>query len=515
MRLSSYFLSDIYIYFFSVYSILFFWFHNFEEAYIGEVSIIFFGCLSLAFLVKKIFNYFFEDKVKTNLITVIFLIMFFTYGHLFNVDGYLSFLRSIQIFNQSIGRYLYTLSFWIILFMIIVWAFHKSKRNFRQLEKIVKLNVFILVLFPISSLIMIQTKFFFNYTPSFYKVKRVNLKHKPNIYYIIFDAYARADVLKNIYNYNNENFIKALKKRGFFIADQSCSNYTMTHLSIPSSMNMEYLNSEQDWFSPFKMMKESKVLAFIKQQGYKTINIASGWGFTDRNYIVDLEVFRLFSCNFIYEFLHTTLLAPIHNYGIKLLQERRLRIGILDAFESLSKKWDLEPFFLFCHMVTPHEPHLFEKDSSPLISAKPTKATYLKQISFLNNKIIKVVDDILEHFNGNVIIIIQSDHGPNYNDSLCLAGKKKVSMQAIKERLSNLSLFYLPEGGSSILYPTITPVNIFRLIFNYYFGANFEKLEDISYWSDLSGQYMFKKVEPNRIEFEEIIESNFNSYKKK
>jgi hypothetical protein len=44
--------------------------------------------------------------------------------------------------------------------------------------------------------------------------------------------------------------------------------------------------------------------------------------------------------------------------------------------------------------------------------------------------------------------------------------------------------YYLPGSGKSKLYPSMTPVNSFRLIFDEYFGANYPLLQDKTYTTD-------------------------------
>ncbi len=53
-------------------------------------------------------------------------------------------------------------------------------------------------------------------------------------------------------------------------------------------------------------------------------------------------------------------------------------------------------------------------------------------------------------------------------------------------RTEILNAYYLPGDGSLSLYPGITPVNSFRVIFNSYFGTDYPILPDISY--NQSGQ---------------------------
>ena len=42
---------------------------------------------------------------------------------------------------------------------------------------------------------------------------------------------------------------------------------------------------------------------------------------------------------------------------------------------------------------------------------------------------------------------------------------------------------YLPSNKTNIFYENITPVNIFRVLFNNYFGTDLEILEDRSFFS--------------------------------
>src|SRR5512147_1694421 len=50
----------------------------------------------------------------------------------------------------------------------------------------------------------------------------------PDIYYLILDAHGRADVLQSMYGVDSSSFINFLKQSGFYVADQSHSNYIQT-----------------------------------------------------------------------------------------------------------------------------------------------------------------------------------------------------------------------------------------------------------------------------------------------
>jgi hypothetical protein len=58
-----------------------------------------------------------------------------------------------------------------------------------------------------------------------------------------------------------------------------------------------------------------------------------------------------------------------------------------------------------------------------------------------------------------------------------------------------LNAYYLP-GEESRLYPTITPVNTFRIILDAYFGQDYPLLPDVSRYSPIDNQYSYELI-PN------------------
>jgi hypothetical protein len=49
-------------------------------------------------------------------------------------------------------------------------------------------------------------------------------------------------------------------------------------------------------------------------------------------------------------------------------------------------------------------------------------------------------------------------------------------------------------GHNDLLYPAVTPVNFFRLVFNAYFGGKYDILEDVSYFSPVPKLYEFSEI---------------------
>ena len=106
----------------------------------------------------------------------------------------------------------------------------------------------------------------------------------------------------------------------------------------------------------------------------------------------------------------------------------------------------------------------------------------MNQAQFLNKKMLQAVDTILAESEVPPVIIIQGDHGP--------------WLQPNDKRMWILAALYFP-GHKDQLYPKITPVNFFRLVFNNYFDGKYELLRDVSYFSPVPKLYNFSPVPNN------------------
>ena len=188
----------------------------------------------------------------------------------------------------------------------------------------------------------------------------------------------------------------------------------------------------------------------------------------------------------------------------------RHRANIISIFDNLINLAQLNrnPKFVFAHIMSPHPPFVFGPNGESVMLEKrynnhdgdwlikPGRLTlaeyrngYRDQVMFINKKMKKTVDDILSNSRRPPIILILGDHGPRsevvWNDP------EKTNM---KECRANLSAYYLPRGGDKNLYPERTPVNIFAVIFNYYFGEKLDLLADRSYFHTMISSYKFYDV---------------------
>ena len=100
-------------------------------------------------------------------------------------------------------------------------------------------------------------------------------------------------------------------------------------------------------------------------------------------------------------------------------------------------------------------------------------------LKFSNKKIMQVVDELLADPEYSPVIIIQADHGYGFDIDM-----SELSKENLEQKMSIFSAYYLPGTEENLSDDVITPVNTFRIIFNSYFDADYDLLENKMYLID-------------------------------
>jgi hypothetical protein len=109
----------------------------------------------------------------------------------------------------------------------------------------------------------------------------------PDIYYLVLDGYARQDVLRDYFDYDNTEMIEGLRQRGFAVADQAIANYPFTLVSVNSTLNFSYLGellgdqlaASDDQRYLRQLMQDSRAVRLLKRAGYRIVSFESEyWG---------------------------------------------------------------------------------------------------------------------------------------------------------------------------------------------------------------------------------------------
>ena len=327
----------------------------------------------------------------------------------------------------------------------------------------------------------------------------------PDVYYFVLDMYTREDLMKSAYDYDNSGFLKELEARGFYVAQCSQSNYTRTELSMASTLNMSYLQGLDKKFVResigrlrlWDALKHNAVRYNLEQMGYQTVSYSTGYAWSeldDADVFLTPPPFASGMTEFETLFLQTTLLGEAQGLGwfdADQIMAQNYRDRHMLVFNSMADVVNMPgPQFVYVHIILPHPPFVFGPDGEytdpadfwnekKMYPREEFEIGYENQVTFLNQKMLEMLDTILAGSETPPIIILQGDHGP--------------WSQPNPQHFYILNAYHLP-GHNDELYPTISPVNTFRIVFNDYFGGKYDMLEDVSYYSPVPKLYNFTEI---------------------
>lgn len=513
----------------AVYPVIFLLAYNIKETYVGGALAPVIVSLAAAAAVFFTLNFFLKDSLKTGIITTVSVLAFFSYGHIHRLLKEAE-IGDFQVFNHP------------VLLVLVVMLAYLAADALIKTGKLKQINFILNVVAGLmTALVAGQAVYGMAvYHKKAYDTfnKRVSntaqnarknspdeLKKYPDIYYIILDGYGRMDMLEQVSGYDGSDFVNFLKGRGFYVADRSRSNYCQTFLSLASSYNMEYLdrvagkNESGDIARVYlgEMIRRNKVIELLKERGYAYVSYFTGFVGTELKRIADVylpkeDAFEaemsefdamLLDSTMLYGFQGILNMSGFKKTGTHLAYVRRTQY----ILENLDKSAEIaSPKIVFAHIITPHPPFVFDAngptdkyvgtkgvdfaagDQNALPRDEYRKA-YIGQVEYIGRNMKKTLSRLIAATKGKAIIIVQGDHGPGAQWAV-----NSFEKTNLKERFSILNAYYLPDGGEKLLYPNITPVNTFRVVFRHYFGMDMPLLPDESFYSTWDEPFKFTKI---------------------
>ncbi len=510
---------------FSLYNILFLFSHNLRELVIIDQNLFIRLILPVTIswigvgLLLLLLNLIIRNLHTSGIVASLYVMMFFSFGHFqkFYIDQVVKKLGwDIQHVFKGIqfGQYRLFFLAWLLaglgLTIVILVIFKRRKEKLPAVSFYITIVASLLLLITLVNVTYFTIKRQFQPTDTGKVTERIEITRshngsqllKPDIFYIILDSYSAASTLAE-FGYDNSEFLGFLQDKGFYVANRSNSNYAHTTFSLASTLNMKYITYLKDKLGansenvtiPITMIENSQVMTFLKSRGYQFVFMGTPGGPISRNRFADKEFvcFKGFLHDtFVRLLLETTMLEPFIRKYINLFDRDKL-LCQLDTLPRIREQMEKDkPIFVLAHLFTNHEPFIFEADGKPVSNLKqkitPHRKLYINQLIYTNMRMKKILTRILADARVPPIIIVQGDHGP-----LGINPESKDRKYQISHRI--LNVYHLPGEGRQNLYDSISPVNTFRIIFNQYFGTNYELLEDRHFFSKPPGYSPYQITE--------------------
>lgn len=421
---------------------------------------------------------------KAAFVTIILFSVHFFFGYVHD------FLRDIFT-STFIPRYSFILP---VLILMIIFFFYLLKRKDWQLTRIsfyltALLTIFLVIEVPLLFL-TIKKQQQRQLLSGDFNFSICTDCPRPDIYLIVTDEYAGNETLGKNFGFQNTSFTNALQERGFFIVQNSLSNYNSTPFSVASLLNMDYLNDikgshrvKKDLQQCYELINQNRVASFFKEHGYEIHN-NSIFRFSQQAAVTD-ETFIPSATSFI---TSQTLLSRIEEeLGYHLVHSLNMKkflkqINLKDlknnekiisrTTEMASQKKGVSKF-VYTHLMMPHYPYYFNKngmsyDWRNLEHYNTDKERYIQYLQFCNTKFLGLIDHIIKNSPLPPIIVFISDHG----------FRQTKNPSSISEVYNNFNAVLLPERNFAGFYNNMSLVNQFRVVLNTSFRQQFPMLKD-------------------------------------
>lgn len=459
--------------------------------------------ISAGILLYLLLRLILRDWAKAALVSSFILALFFSYGHVYGV------LEAHPLGGFNLGRHRYLIMIYGLFVVTGLWWLVRRIKNYQASIlplNLISLVILILPLYQISEFTL-RTASQHEQVAQLLEINEAPLKPSlqplPDVYYIVLDTHTRQDALIKDFQFDNGLYLEELRSLGFYVADCARSNYGYTQGSMVAALNMDYVHNLEDYLSATQegediwiLLKQSRVRRQLETLGYQTVAFDTGYEWSR---LTDADVYLSLGSDsaamqrinpFEAMLMKSTAFLILTDTQNQLLRSRFSELDFPYSFHVNSQRFildqlpllaeNLQPQFVFVHLLVPHVPFVFDAQGNVVTDPEfyngkkswPSddehiRQGYINEVAYIDQAMIDIFRSILANSETPPIIVLHGDHG--------LQGENRYMI---------LSAYYLPGEGIEQLYPNISPVNSFRVIFDTYFGSNFGLTDDLSYTNE-------------------------------
>ncbi len=333
----------------------------------------------------------------------------------------------------------------------------------------------------------------------------------PTIVHIVLDGYSRADVLRDLYGFDNTPFLEALKQRGFRIADKARTPFNQTLFVMNAVFSLGASTaapSEIVGEDPAKIrallsggVERGGVARILRALGYEMQSTPSTYLPLQWSDVVDasgdpvshfaLPGTYLLTFDLLRSFpplrtLSQTLLGP--SIDIDAINYRNLKEVPKRRFQVPEDR----PAFIYQHILAPHPPFNITADGRrrPLARVDATlndgfhfirgrearraryREGYVEKLRYINGAVLEQIDGLKRSLSGPLVIVLHGDHGGGLH-----MYQNNLALTCLSERYSPLLAVYATdERISAAVTSDFDLVNIYRVILGSVLNADLPTL---------------------------------------
>lgn len=451
----------------------------------------------ICFLVSFIL---FRDLAKASVFTFAISLFCLVFGYLHD--------SLKKLLPQSfLIKYSFLIPAIFVLFLIVFIVLRRRKKAFSELYLFLNLLFFILLLSEIPNSVKRYQldksvdnliDFRFNAYNDYKPAKALPDSLKPDIYFLVFDAMASSKSIDHLIGKNNYQLDSFLKQKQFYVASNTKANYNFTIHSLSTTLNMDYLppwiapvmNDPKAYFWGSASILNNSLFSILRKEGYAIHNYQQ-ISFDNKDWPGNSFFYNIRRFHFSFKTLPGRIYRDIFwNYNrINIAAVKKIQFEIIDERNAQKKQYfdttvallketckPGQQKFVYGHFMIPHDQYTFDSAGNVKTAAKTVVHTeeedaigYFGQVLFAGKVIKDLVNYIQLNNKKNTIIIVAGDHG-----------LKSSAALENGYTFNNLMSLYFPDKDYSMLYDSVSPVNIFRIALNKHFNAGLPLHKDSS-----------------------------------
>jgi hypothetical protein len=349
-------------------------------------------------------------------------------------------------------------------------------------------------------------------------LRSIAFRQKPNVYFMILDAYGRADTLKLALGFDNEGFLGELGKLGFFIPRNSVSNYPATNASVGSMLSLDYPEAAEKLetdVSSFRreLLGANPVVEKFKAEGYRYVLVPGGiWTKISCGGEEDLCLEKTRPLEMERALTSLTpiqMLIDIHFFSRWLAATPGEYLEPDDVFGRFGDQMRAlqRPFFMMLHFAGIHDGIYNENCSkgtpgSPVLYDSTSVSRYTASVNCTNRQLLDLATRIVAE-DPDAIILLTGDHGPTVKP-LAIPVQPGQAVRPFtwgantpedyRNMFGTMTAFKIPASCNGLVSDRHYAVNNFRIVFSCLGNTEVTLLEDRAYYF----YYYDRRVEPVR-----------------
>jgi len=475
---------------FAAYPVLFLWSQNLAEAEPGDVLQPLLVVMAAAAVLTIVLGLILRDIRKAALILTPLIVGLLAYGHATRLSRALDLPAFVQQAAWAAA-----------VVAAVVLAFRLSERNLDRLGTALTRIAAILIAITLVQIVPYQltNASSSSTTTSVEEPAFATTTDAPkrDVYWFIFDRYGSDRALDLLYGIDND-LTPWLREQGFSVLDDAHPNYVKTSLSVATTNQMTHIldmpgvpgPDENSQAFLTSMIKSSAVAQQFKALGYRYINIGSWWTPSRSSPLADVNLHTPAPDEFTSSLIEASAMPAIvraAGAGTVNPRTRHWENNQYGLAAVSGVKDEPGPKYVFTHILLPHPPYVHAQDGHFLTAeemrGRDGETLFRDQLAYANTRIREIIGGLLAlPEDRRPIIILQADEGPETPEYR--ATRKTTwdwhaaSTEDLEIKFGILNAWYVPGDRKVGLYPELTSINTFPLLFRDYFGLDYTLRED-------------------------------------